>query len=488
MSKTTEKIKRFSPDKLSELLAGHPLDLTNLIMPDFNNTDAGNSGRLVYYYGKRIRYCHPWKKWLLWDRQLWKIDETAEIMRLAREVIKKIYEEASLCIDEKERKALAAYAMRSEASGKLKALVDLATSEKGVPVLPAELDQDPWLINCQNGTLNLKTGELQPHDRMNFITKIAPVEYSQEAKAPIWANFLDRIMDSNTKLINFLQRLIGYVLTGLTSEQKFPFFYGVGGNGKSVFIRVIQTLMGDYSKTISSDALMVRQGAGGEAANPYLARLVGCRFVVASETDEGRRLSESLIKSLSGQDKFATRALYGDVFEFQPTFKLLIYGNHKPVIRGNDPGIWRRVLLVPFTVRIPENEQDKELYEKLIEELPGIFAWAVQGCYEWQRGGLRPPAEVLNATEDYRQEMDSIESFINENCIVVPFAKISASELYEAYSKYCQENGELVHSQKKFGGTLTEKGFEKERGHGGRYFWKGIDLTEVNPKVALYGN
>lgn len=207
----------------------------------FHLSDMGNAERLIHYHGKNIRYCHPWGRWLIWDGCRWKADDTAAIARLARDTVRRIYTEASREVDEKERKALAAHAMRSEANGKIKAMVDLAASEEGVPVLPADLDNEPWLFNCLNGTLDLRTGELRPHRRDDLLTKLAPVEFDPDAQAPRWEEFLDRVMAGNRQLIEFIKRAAGYSLTGRTSEQKFFFVHGTGGNGKSRFMKPLQT-------------------------------------------------------------------------------------------------------------------------------------------------------------------------------------------------------------------------------------------------------
>lgn len=439
----------------------------------YNLTDMGNAKRLVARHGHDLRYCHPWSKWLVWNGRRWIKDATAEVIRRAKDTVTQIYAETAQAFDDEARKAIARHAIRSESEARIKSMINLAESE--LPVLPEDLDADKWLLNCANGTLDLRTRELRPHQREDLITKIIDVEYDPNAKCPTWLAFLDRIMAGNVDLIYFLQRSVGYTLTGNTSEQCLFFLHGCGANGKSTLINTIGKLMGDYGLQTPTETLMVKKGDG---VNNDIARLKGARFVSAVETEEGRRLAEVLVKQLTGGDIITARFLHAEFFEFRPTFKLWLAANHKPVIRGTDNAIWRRIRLIPFNVTIPEAERDKELPEKLKTELPGILAWAVEGCVAWQVEGLDPPDEVRLATQGYREEMDVLAGFLAECCVVAEYRKAAASDLYAAYVKWCEANGERIQSQRAFGMRLTERGFVRLRGTAGRHVWEGLGLVD----------
>lgn len=453
-------------------------------------TDLGNARRLVARHGQDLRFCHPWGKWLVWTGKRWKIDNTGAVLRLAKETVRSIYAEAAAEPDDKQRQRIVDHAVRSESAARIRAMVALAESEPGIPVLPAELDRDPWLLNVKNGTIDLRTGELRPHRREDLITKIAPVEYNPAAECPRWKQFLNEIMDGNQSLINFLQRAAGMSLTGDTSEHVLFICHGSGRNGKSTFLNTLLALLGDYGMTAAPDLLIAKQN---DRHPTELADLFGKRLVVSIESEEGRRLAESLVKQLTGGDKIKARRMREDFWEFSPSHKLWLATNHKPRVRGTDIAIWSRLKLIPFAVTFPEDKQDKQLAKKLLAELPGILRWAVEGCLTWQRDGLRVPEEVKAATESYRQEQDVLAAFLNECCIINPLAKVAARNLYKAYVNWCEENGEHPLAQRNFGMRLAERGFESQRGTAGKYFWKNLGLrSEVSepsePKSRLNRN
>ncbi|MBT9152208.1 MAG: hypothetical protein DDT35_00422 [Firmicutes bacterium] len=445
---------------------------------ELHRTDLGNAGRFAAQHGQDARFCHPWGKWLFWDGARWAMDESGEVYRRAKEAIKLIYDEASQAAVETDRVALAKHAIASESAARLKAMVFLAESETGIPVLPKDLDANPWALNCVNGTVDLKTGQLAPHRQEDLITKLAPVEYSPTAECPRWSLFLHEIMEGSRALVEYLQRAVGMSLTGDTSEHVLLILHGGGRNGKGTFMNIVLKILGDYACQAPPDLLMASRG---DRHPTELADLHGRRFVSTSETGEGRHLAESLVKQLTGGDKIKGRRMREDFWEFWPTHKLWLATNHKPQVKGTDLAIWSRLHLVPFNVSYPDGDprQDKKLPEKLEQEVSGILRWAVEGCLAWQRQGLGTPPEVKAATEAYRAEMDVFGPFFADCCRMSPSASISAATLYDAYKNWCTEEGVSALSQKKLGSALTKRDCQRKKDRTGRYLWKGIELADT---------
>jgi putative DNA primase/helicase len=441
----------------------------------YNLTDLGNAERFVRDHGEDVRYCYPWRKWLVWTGTRWERDDTGKVHKLAKETVRAIYREASDAEDEDRRKALAKHATQSEAEPKIRAMLELAKSE--APISPDTLDADPWLFNATNGTIYLRTGALREHRREDLITKLAPVEYAPSATAPTWEAFLERVLPGED-LRTFVQRAAGYSATGDTSEQCMFINHGTGANGKSTFQEIISAALGDYAMRTPTEMLLAKRSDG---VPNDVARLKGSRFVSASETEEGRRLAESRIKDLTGQDTITARFMRAEWFDFEPVHKLWLSTNHKPEIRGTDAAIWRRIRLVPWTISIPPAEQDKKLPEKLRAELPGVLAWIVRGCLEWRYKGLHAPDEVRRATVEYRAEMDVVGAFLAECCVLGSDQDVSAADLYKAYGEWCKDTGEAQVKQRRFGGQLTERGaFERYRGgKSGSHRWRGLDLLTL---------
>ena len=408
--------------------AGNSTDQIDL--RTLHNTDAGNARRLVAQHGADLLYIADFKSWFIWDGKRFRKDDRLEILERAKSTALAIYQEAADESDADRRQGLAIWARNSEQASRIRAMVDLARSEPGIAATPAELDRDPWLFNVGNGTLDLRTGQLRPHDRGHLITRLVPVAFDIEAQAPTFEKYLGRTFANNENLIAFVRRAAGYSLTGDTSERAVFILYGIGMSGKSVFIKTMRAVLGDYGMRTPTDTFM-KKAAGGE--NRGLARLKGARFVSASESEDGDRFAAALLKDVSGDEPIAARALYQEQFEYHPEYKVWLATNDRPRVSAEDQAIWDRLHLVPFTVRVPDEERDVRLMEKLNAELPGILAWAVRGCREWQESGLGMPEEVRAATEEYRAEMDSLGDFIEERCILGADERVEARALYRAY-------------------------------------------------------
>lgn len=426
-------------------------------------TDTGNAERLHAYAGEDMRYCFLWGKWLIWDGMRWRTDDLGHAMAVSKTVVRRIQMEAEGCPDSDLAKKLTKWAHKSESRGKRGAMVDLFTSEQGISITPDVLDRDPWLLNCENGTLDLRTCTLRPHDRADRITKLMPLSYDPDASCPLWKAFLERILPIES-VRAFVQRMVGWSLTGDVSEQVLLFCYGLGANGKSTFLRVLLALLGtDYGIQAPPELLLEKQQRGHPTE---LADLFGVRVAVCVEMGPGRKLDEVLVKQLTGGDIVRARRMREDFWQFEPTHHLWIAANHKPVIHGTDEAMWRRLMMIPFTVTIPEEERDGQLLTKLRAELPGILAWAVRGCQEWQQLGLAAPDEVRAATKEYRADMDVIGDFIEATCVVEPNASVHAKALYHAFLTWAEANGENVLPQQDFGQRMVERGFQRRKRKG----------------------
>jgi putative DNA primase/helicase len=465
-----EKVREYGASGRGSQECGRDEDQTSLKL-----TDLGNAERFARDHGQDVRFVHSWGAWLIWDGRRWKRDSTEKINRLAKLTIRRIYAEAAEATEESSRSSIASWAKRSEANERIKAMIKLAQSEPQIAITHDALDADPYLFNCSNGTICLRTGKLHEHRREDLLTKISPVEYVENCPCPMWLQFLDRIMGSDVDLIAFLKRFSGYSLTGDTSEQCLASLYGFGANGKSTFIDCLAMAWGDYFQRAPT-SLILKRNDGSEGIPNDVARLPGVRMAVTSEVEEGSRMAESRIKDLTGGDRLAARFLRMEFFEFVPTHKLWIVGNHRIFISGTDHGIWRRIMQIPFEVTIPEADRDPKLKEKLIaQELSGILSWCVTGCIEWQRDGLNPPDKVTAATEEYRAEMDTVGQFVEERCLCNPSAQIGKDSLYQEYRLWAEMSGLHALSINRFGRRLKEKGFRDDRS-GGQRVWIGIKL------------
>lgn len=417
-----------------------------------HRTDAGNAKRLMALHGSKIRRVDKWNKFLVWTGTHWEIDGTCQVERWAKDVPQAIIEEMKYLTDKEERKDHAAFSFKTESHARVVAMISSFRSEPGVTIKETKFNKDPMLFNVRNGTLDLRTGVLRPHDKDDLITQIAATEYDPSAACPTWDWFIEGILPSD-ELRAFFKRLVGYSLTGRVKEHILPILYGIGANGKSTVLNVLLAMMGDYGIQAVSDLLVAK----GDSHSTEKADLFGKRLVVCVETEEGRRLNEALVKQLTGGEYVRARRMREDNWEFAPSHTILMATNHKPGVLGTDKGIWRRLILMPFDVSIALADQDVDLPEKLEKELPGILSWAVEGCMEWQRDGLGRPEEVAEATEGYRSEMDVLATFLEERCVLVSGAVTGATRLYKEYQSWADESGEKAWTQKRFGGKLVDR-------------------------------
>jgi putative DNA primase/helicase len=434
------------------------------------HTDTTNAYRLFAQHGKDLRYNAPWKKWLVWNGKYWELDEGYLVHDKGLQMIRGMYAELLQTSDYRDRLDIERHAMQSESARRRKAFIEAASWIPDLNVKTDSLDPNPWLLNVENGTVDLRSGELREHRQGDMITKMARVAYDKNANCPIWKKFLMEIMNYNAELLRFIQTAAGWAITGDTSEQTMFILFGSGANGKSTFLNTIMNLLGDYAIATPTETLMKKTG---DQITNDIARLRGTRFVTTTEAEQGKRLSEPLIKQITGNDRMTARFLYGEFFNFVPTFKIFMATNHKPIIKGTDYGIWRRIKLIPFTTAIAKENQDKQLEKKLMEEGPGILNWLLEGAKRWSVEGLATPEVITKATDEYRGEMDVIGAFIKERCEQRPGALIRSRELFRLYQEWCDENNEHACSERFFGLRLKELGFEQRRMTEGR-FWQGI--------------
>jgi len=456
----------------------------------FALTDLGNAERLASQFGDRLRYCYERKRWLVWTGQVWEWDWGNKVKALAKLAIRNIYHEAAAEPGDKRREEIVKHANGSQMECRINAMINLAQSEPGIPVKVTELDTNPWLFNCLNGTIDLRTGKLLPHRKEDLLTVIVPIEYQPDAPCPRWLAFLDRVTGGDTELQGYLQRAVGYSLTGDIKSQVLFFLYGLGNNGKSTFVTTIRKLTGGYGERVNTDLFMLKdKNMGGPKEG--LANLKGKRFIVASELEDGRRLAVSLIKDMTGGETIKADRKYEHEIEYQPTHKLWLVGNHKPVITDTTLSIWRRVKLIPFTITIPDAEIDPDLPSKLEAELPGILTWAVKGCLDWQQYGLREPGTVTTATASYRHEQDILGDFLEDCCVLEPKATIAKADLKAEYQRWCDDNKVEPIKQHTFKARLTERGIgEGVSSDGKKRLWRGIrlrnedDPTDISDKTS----
>jgi putative DNA primase/helicase len=412
-------------------------------------------------YADDWRYVAAWGKWVVWTGKRWQTEQTLAAQHLMRQVCR----EASLKADSHRT------ASRLASSGTVSGLERLARSDRRHAATADEWDSDFWLLNTPGGVVDLKSGRIRPHDRIDRMTKITTA--TPQGNCPTWLNFVHEVTGGDFELQGYLARVAGYALTGITSEHALFFLYGTGANGKSVFVNTLATILGDYATNAAMDTFMESRA---DRHPTDMAALRGARFVSSIETEQGKRWAESKLKALTGGDKISARFMRQDFFEFLPQFKLLVAGNHKPSIRNIDEAMKRRLHLIPFTVTIPPERRDKLLQQKLLAEADGILAWAVLGCLEWQRNGLKPPQRVLEATDEYFEGEDALGRWMEERCFVEKTARALTSDLFADWKDWAEQSGEFVGSIRRFSDLLVTRQFSRWRAHGGGRGFEGIGL------------
>ncbi|HRG95636.1 MAG TPA: phage/plasmid primase, P4 family [Polyangiaceae bacterium] len=445
-------------------------------------TDLGSASHLALELGHVVRYVGTWSSWLVFDGRRWVRDEQRRVEALAADVIR-----ADLARAAEEIKVAAEtntlapgandrvkWALKSHDAKRIRAAVSLIpAADQRLAITHRALDCDPWALNVANGTLDLRTGKLRPHDSADLVTKLVPVIFDPAAKCPTWETFLVKAMGGDAELVAYLQRMIGYALTGVVREHVLGFLFGGGANGKSTFLSTMHALFGDYGARAPRGLLFKHQGSQHET---NLTTLFAARFVSCAEIGEADAFDEALVKDLTGGDPISARRMREDFWTFDPTHKLFIAGNHRPRVRGTDEGIWRRIRLIPWSVEIPKAERDPELPTKLLAELPGILAWAVRGCAAWQAQGLGEPVAVSEATAAYREASDPLREFFEGYLVFGDHgAKVARRVLREAYELWARENGAEPLGAKRFAEGLRIRGVTDSKV---RVFGKPVDAWQ----------
>lgn len=440
----------------------------------FPRTDLGNAERFRDQAQGAARYCEAWASWLVYNGKFWAKSEL-EAYKVAKRVIRSIYKEAEFCVDDFERKELGKHAINSERAQAIKSMLSLARSEEGISIKPNEIDANLNLFNVENGTLDLRTGKLLPHNPDNLISKISPVNFDASAECPTWLRFLNEVFQGDKQLIEFVQRAAGYSLTGDISERAIFFLFGVGKNGKSTFVETLSHVLGeDFAVALPAESLTIKKADG--AVPNDIAKLKGARFVSSREMEEGRRLAEARVKELTGNEKITARFMRADFFDFTPECKIWLSTNHKPIIRGDDQAIWDRIKLIPFKVRFTKEQQDCDLQNKLRAEASGILNWLLEGCMKWRAAGLGVASAIDEATGSYQQEMDLVGNFLSERCEEKSDLRVNCSDLFQAYKTWCDQDGIEPLSQPMFSKKLQSRGYESKAGAGNRKFYFGLVL------------
>ena len=410
-------------------------------------TDLGNARRFVRAHRGDVKSSGGKRGWWLWDGTRWAKDENGEVVRFAKQTVRSLSEDAER-LEGDERDQMVKHAMKSQDVSRIMAIITLAASEPEMAVDRDAFDARPWLFNVENGTLDLRTKKLHPHRREDFLTKLSPIEYDPQAKAPRWEQFVQEVMNGDAQLVDFVQRAVGYSMTGDTREHCLFFLYGQGRNGKSTFLEVLRALFGDFAQQSDFNTFLARKGEG---PRNDIARMRGARFVTAAETDGERGFDSAVLRMLTGGDTIVARRLFEEFNEFIPQHKIWLAANNKPIVKEHSEGFWRRIRIIPFTVRFANKGQDKKLRKKLERELPGILNWCLEGVTKWKTSGLTIPKAVQESTDEYREDNDPVGEWIAQRVTRESTNWMSTSDLHKNYSEWWIE----TRGDKAFAGTLA---------------------------------
>lgn len=478
--------------------ASGPIEAAKAGRP-FSMSDLGNAERMVSYHGDKIRWDVSRKVWRFWDGRRWAADTALRVQGLAADTARRIRQEAASTPSGNGKhdhgRELFAWALKTESRDRLSAMLEVAKSQPGIAVSAEVLDRDPWALNVLNGTIDLRTGTLRPHDRDNLITKLAPVDFIPGHTDERWQQFLDTSTRGDADLIRFIQLAAGYTLTGDTSEEKLFLVYGPENSGKTTYLESLRATLGEYARTIQADLLArQRESRGGGAASPELAALAGARLAAGSEMEQGRELAEALAKNLTGGEQITARHLYSELFDFSPQFKIWLALNHCPKVSADDGAIWRRILRIGFDHTVPPEQRDRTLKPYLRNPsggAPAVLAWAVEGCLRWQREGLEIPEAVKRSTAAYRTASDPLATFFEDCLRFIPMAWAAWTDIWRAYRYHAEEMGvseKYRVAPKRLQDRLRQHDCTAERRMAGRG-WAGVEVSSdwKDASHATYG-
>jgi putative DNA primase/helicase len=444
-------------------------------------TELGYARRLIHVYGPWLRHVGAWNRWLVWDGRRWVHDTEGQAARWQKIIARRVTNAALDIADEAARKAALHLARRHESAAGVAGALRLASTENEVAIGPDELDAHPHLLNCPNGVLDLRLAELQPHDPALLLTKITNATYDPDATGELFPGFLAGIQPDQV-MRDYLARLLGGCgLLGEVVDHVLGILWGSGANGKSTLMAAVDHALGDYAAPADPELLTARSF---DAHPTGTADLFGLRLAVLHEADRGRRLAEGTVKRLTGGDRIKARRMREDFWSFEPSHTFVMLTNHKPIITGNDEGLWRRVRLVPFTVSIPEADRDTRLPEKLAAEADAVLAWLVRGHIAWRVGGLADPPAVVDATAEYRRDSDTHRRFLDECCLLGPYHRCRSSDLFGRWRAWCKREGtDEPGTHKAFTTAVQDLGYDTDRTSVG-VFWLGIGIAAEDDEAG----
>jgi putative DNA primase/helicase len=416
---------------------------------------------------------------------MWVWCEKDEALHAAKAVAGKLVDTGRKLISEDQQHGseLIKHGMRSHDLKRLEAMLKLAASEPGMTVTLNELDRDPWLLGVRNGVVDLQTGCLLSDDPARLITRRCNANQDPAASCTKWLSFLDQVFEGDLATIETVQRALGYTLTGTASEEKMFICFGHGSNGKSVFNNVVAAIIDGYGRVAPPSLLILRRN-GDTGPRNDLAALAGARYVSINELQSGDKLDEQLVKLLAGREMISARFLHREFFEFLPTFSPWLRTNHKPIITGDDDGIWRRLVLIPFRQQFTGSAKDPNLEQKLLAERDGILAWMVEGAVKWQSDGLKLSPRILQESASYRRDSDLLGQFIEEVCFLDPYERVLQGDLYRQYRTWTQTNGIGSLAKASFTRRLAERGHSEKKSNG-KKFYSGLKILDPLPAPLL---